>query len=184
MNNTVTAVNIFDLLPICTTRLVLDVISVSDSSFLFDEYSKEIAEYMYHPAFIDREHANELVINRIHENKLQKNAHLVIKNKDSEFIGCLGLIGIDTKKPQIYLWIKKSAQGIGYASEVVKKIVSLGSVLDFEYINYPACINNKASLKIPLQLGAKLSAVYDLNTLGGNKLEINEHRFYFDSFNK
>ena len=180
MNKTITT--IFDLLPICTLRLILDIIQASDSDCLFNEYSEEIAEYMYHPAFKNREQANELVINRINENKLQKNAHFVIRNKDSEFIGCLGLIGIDTNKPQIYLWIKKSAQGIGYASELVEKIVSLGSVLKWEYINYPACINNKSSLKIPLQLGAKLSAVYDLNTLGGNKLEINEYRFYFDSF--
>ena len=94
-------------------------------------------------------------------------------------MGCGGLHHIDTKTPELGVWIKKSAQGNGYGKETIIALKEWADKnLDYEYILYPAVEENYPSRRIPEFLGGEVFREYDKVNMSGKEQHLLEYRIY------
>ena len=93
---------------------------------------------------------------------------------------CIKLI----KKPELGIWIKKSAHGNGYGKEAMVALKKWADKnLKYDYILYPVAQDNLASRKIPEFLGGKIEHEYDEETQNGVTLHFIEYRIYPNQLN-
>lgn len=162
---------------IYTERLLIKAISLEYKAEIFQEFTPEIATYLYAapPKEIS---GTEFFINQSLLN-MEKGEHLtvVILNKHTqEFLGCSGINNLKTPHPQTGIWLKKSAHNKGYATEVIKALKQWADEnLDYEYLRYPVDRANTASRKIPEKLGGKINREYDHKNLAGRILNTIEY---------
>ena len=74
----------------------------------------------------------------------------VIRHAESEeFLGLGGLHDVQSKTPELGIWIREDRHGAGYGKEAVTAIANLASAdFDFEHFIYPVAIENHASCRI------------------------------------
>ena len=102
-----------------------------------------------------------------------------------EFLGCVGLHRPHTRFPELGIWLKKSAQGMGYGSEAIRALKDWADRnLDYVYLVYPVDRNNSASRRIPESLGGKPVASYEKMSMGGNRLDIIVYRIDAESVDR
>jgi RimJ/RimL family protein N-acetyltransferase len=163
-----------------TERLLLKLISLDYKEDIFKEFSPEITVYMSpRPAESIQETIN--FINTSTKEILEgKNLQVVILNKETnEFLGCGGLHNLDTKTPELGIWIKKSAHGHGYGVEAMNAVKNWADKnIDYEYIIYPVVDKNISSRKIPESMGGKIEREYEETTGLGQKVNMLEYRIY------
>jgi len=163
-----------------TERLFLLPISMKYKEDIFREFTSDITTFMY-PAPAKHISETEDFINDSLKGLKENNClQLVIVDKKSyEFLGCVGLHKIDTKNPEMGIWLKLQAHGLGYGREAVFAIKDwVDQNLDYDYLVYPAADKNIASRKIPEFLGAKVGREYDEVNMEGNKHHYLEYRIY------
>jgi [ribosomal protein S5]-alanine N-acetyltransferase len=166
------------LLEIFTNRLLLQPVSMKYKENIFREFTEEITTYM-HPRPPQSISETELFINESLL-KIQNGDELilVILKKDSqEFLGCSGIHEINTKYPEVGIWLKKSAHGSGYGIEAIAALKDWAqSNLDYEYLLYPVDRANIASRRIPERLGGQIFREYEKTNLSGKVLHLVEYR--------
>lgn len=163
-----------------TKRLSLVPISPLHRDDMFKEFTEEIATHMY-PQPSGKIEDTDLFINTsIDSVKEGKDVQLVITSLDSdEFVGCAGLHDIDTKRPQLGIWIKSSAQGKGYGKESIIALKEWAeNNLDYEYLKYPVKVENTASRKIAISLGGEPGPVYQGKNQNDELAEELEYKIY------
>lgn len=163
---------------ILTNRLVLKPIEMEDKSDIFKEFSQEITTFMY-PRSADDIAQTELFINQsLVGLRDGYNLQLVICKKDTkEFLGCTGIHNINTKTPELGIWLKKSAHRNGYGFETIVALKRWAEEnLDYECLIYPVDKDNYPSRRIPEQLGGRIFKEYDKKNLSGNTLHLLEYR--------
>ncbi len=103
-----------------------------------------------------------------------------ILHKDTrEFLGVAGLHHIDTKYPELGIWIKKSGHGQKYGREAMHALKDWADRhLDYEYIIYPVDRDNVASRKIPESLGGIVHGEYQKTTPSGSVLNTVEYHIF------
>ncbi len=74
----------------------------------------------------------------------------VIRHVESgEFLGLGGYHDVQSKTPELGIWIREDRHGNGYGKEAISAIVSWASEnFDFEHFIYPVAIENYASRRI------------------------------------
>ncbi|RZG77920.1 N-acetyltransferase [Acinetobacter sp. WCHAc060033] len=74
----------------------------------------------------------------------------VIRHAESEeFLGLGGLHDVQSKTPELGIWIREDRHGAGYGKEAVTAIANWASAdFDFEHFIYPVAIENHASCRI------------------------------------
>ncbi|EKE21399.1 MAG: hypothetical protein ACD_7C00260G0004 [uncultured bacterium] len=163
-------------------RLLLVPISMNYKDEIFKEFSEDITAYMYPASATDISETEEFINNSIKGLSEGSNLQLVILAKDSrEFLGNAGLHNIDSKTPELSVWLKKAAHGKSYGKEamtVVKKWADKN--LKYDYILYPVADKNIASQKIPESLGGKIEREYDEKMMTGKTHHMIEYRIYPD----
>ncbi|HLO85592.1 MAG TPA: GNAT family N-acetyltransferase [Nostocaceae cyanobacterium] len=165
-------------LEITTTRLLIKPISLEFKEVIFQEFTPEIATYLYHDPTGKITDTELFIIKSILD--MEKGEHLVVVvlQKDSqEFIGCSGINHIKTQHPQTGIWLKKSAHGKGYGTEIITALKKWADYnLDYEYLRYPVDWKNTPSRRIPEKLGGYIGAEYDQTNLSGKVLNVVEYR--------
>ena len=160
--------------PIRTLRLVLAPIDRSYADDIFRFFTPAVTRYMYPKppealsetlAFIDGS-----VTTNTSGRSLQV---VVLDGATHEFLGCAGLHGIDTPRPELGIWIKEAAHGHGYGLEAIAGLVDWARAnLSFEYLSYPVDKRNAASRRIPERLGG--IAVREMKELNKSGFELDE----------
>ncbi len=168
-------------LPIKSERIVFSKISAVFVLDIFAEYTEKVAEFMDISAY---KSIDDIIIRSQYlqsQNEQGNYIHLVMTLKSGEFIGCLGLCEVNTFIPRIYIWLKESAQNMGYGSEAVTQMrdIILANK-EVKYLNYPVDRRNAPSLKLAKKLGGRLSAQYGRTSDNQKLLHVEEYRFFRD----
>lgn len=161
-------------------RLLLLPTSEDYAREVFAAFTPAIAKYMYPmPAFAIEETLAFLRSARqaiLDGHDLQV---VILLEEDRDFLGHAGLHHIDTRTPELGIWLKLSAYGEGYGREVVAALCEWAlEELDFDYLKYPVDRRNIASRRIPESLGGKVEAEYEQTSEAGDVLDLLEYRLY------
>lgn len=145
---------------IATERLILKPVSMDWKNDIFREFTPEITVYMFpSPAKHISETENFIQISR---KNMEEGIEIVLNvflRETNEFLGCAGLHQINTKHPELGVWIKKSAHGNKYGREAMHALKKWADQhLHYEYIVYPVDCDNIASRKIPESLGGEVQS--------------------------
>jgi RimJ/RimL family protein N-acetyltransferase len=97
---------------------------------------------------------------------------LVVRSKDrSEFLGMAGLHEIGTQRPELGVWIKEPAQGLGYGREAVGALMRWAAAnrLATEFA-YPVAVENARSRRLIEALGGHPSGKRQIHKASGEIL--------------
>jgi len=163
-------------------RLLLVPISMEYKDEIFKEFSENITAFMYPSSAKDIPETEEFINNSIKGLSEGNNLQLVILAKESgEFLGNAGLHDIDSRTPELGVWLKKSAHGNSYGKEAMTAMKKWADEnLKYDYILYPVADKNIASRKIPESLGGKIEREYDEKMMTGKTHHMIEYRIYPD----
>jgi [ribosomal protein S5]-alanine N-acetyltransferase len=166
-------------LSIKTKNLLLKAITLDYQRNIFKEFTSEITTHMFPTPAKKIEETIEFIETSIKNNQSGKEFLIVIlDNQTKEFLGCSGLHKIDTKHPELGIWIKKSAHGNAYGKETIIALKDWAEQnLDYEYLVYPVVDVNYASRRIPEFLGGKVSREYD-EVMNGRNQHLLEYHIY------
>ena len=102
---------------------------------------------------------------------------VILHGQSDEFLGHGGIHRLETRTPELGIWIKLVAHRNGYGMEAVAGLVEWASAnLDFDYLIYPVDRRNAASRRIPEALGGVVAAEYKQTNSSGNQLDLLEYR--------
>ena len=164
---------------IYTSRLRLEPISLIYKDVIFAEFTPEITTYMFPRSAKHISETIEFIDRSVVELKSGKTLQTIILKKPGGFLGCAGLHNIDTKTPELGIWIKKSAHGHKYGQEAMQGLKNWADEnLDYKYIVYPAEKNNIPSRKVAKLLGGKIAKRYSEKNMSGRRQEMFEYRIY------
>lgn len=163
-----------------TKNLSLEPISMAYKEYIFREFTPVITKYMYPKSPDKIEETIEFIEKSMKENIGGSNFQLVVLNKNTrKYLGNAGIHHIDTKTPELGIWIKESAHGHGYGKEAVVALKEWADQnLNYKYILYPVARENYPSRKIPEFFGAKIAREYDSVNMMGERLHLLEYRIY------
>lgn len=156
-----------------TENLLLVPVSMDYVEEMFKEFTDEITKYMFPPTPKEIKETADFVTFSINKFLKSEDITVVVLKKDTgEYLGNSGLHKINTKTPELGVWIKKSAHGYGYGKEAVTGLKEWADGnIDYEYIKYPVAEENIASRKIPESLGGK--EVNKYSQINGNGVALN-----------
>jgi [ribosomal protein S5]-alanine N-acetyltransferase len=106
---------------------------------------------------------------------------VILSVEDEEFLGHGGLHHVDTRTPEIGIWLKLDAHGEGYGREAVTALCAWAlDNLELDYLKYPVDRRNVPSRRIPESLGGRIEAEYEQTNESERVLNILEYRIYPD----
>lgn len=163
-----------------TKRLVLRPVKDLYIDDILEHFTTEVTRYMP----FDPQGSRQDIITFVNESKrtLVQNTDLVMValNSDGDFAGCCGIHNITKESVELGLWLKKSSQGKGLGTEIIKALIEfLEKNFTFKYILYPVDEENIASRKIPEKLGFIPAKKYKKNKNHHIDLNIVEYRKYY-----
>lgn len=163
-----------------TEHLSLKPISLDYKGDIFKEFTSDVTVYMAPKPAESIQETIDFIESSIKSNLEGTNFQIVIVDKATEeFIGCGGLHHIDTKTPELGIWIKISAHGHGYGKEAMQALKKWADDnLNYDYILYPVAAENIASRKIPESMGGKIEREYDDKNGLGQEMHLLEYRIY------
>jgi len=163
-----------------TKRLVLRPVKDLYIDDILEHFTNEVTRYMP----FDPQGSRQDIITFVNESKrtLLQNTDLVMValDSDGDFAGCCGIHNITKESVELGLWLKKSSQGKGLGTEIIKALIEfLEKNFTFKYILYPVDEENIASRKIPEKLGFIPAKKYKKNKNHLIDLNIVEYRKYY-----
>ncbi|AZA79232.1 N-acetyltransferase [Chryseobacterium sp. G0186] len=163
-----------------TEHLTLQPVDDSDIDDILEHFTSEITRYM---PFNPQGNRQDIVdfVNKSKKN-LSENTDLVMVALDSngDFVGCCGIHNITDESIELGLWLKKSSQGKGFGTEIIKTLVDfIENNFTCKYILYPVDEENIMSRKIPEKLGFIPVEKYKKRKDSSVDLNIVEYRKYY-----
>jgi [ribosomal protein S5]-alanine N-acetyltransferase len=144
----------------------------------FSEFNSEITKYMVAKPSKKISGTDRFIKMSIMEMNEEKALIMAVINKEGEYLGNVGLHDINTKTPNLGIWIKVPAQGHNYGKEAITLLKEWADKnIDYDYIVYPVAKDNIPSRKIPESLGGKVTERY-IVTLGGKPASTVEYNLY------
>ncbi|MBI2033193.1 MAG: GNAT family N-acetyltransferase [Candidatus Levybacteria bacterium] len=147
---------------ILTQRLKLVQLSPNHAVDIFNEFTQEVTIYMFPKTPHKLEETQEYIKESLEKMSAGEEIQFVILLKDTgEFLGGGGIHDIKTTKPELGIWVKKSAHGNKYGLEAVRGMKEWAeNNLEYQYLVYPVDKRNIASRKIAEALGGVVEAEY------------------------
>lgn len=163
-----------------TENLLLRPIGLEYAGEIFKEFTSDITVYMYPKSPERIEETIKFIESAMKDNEKGRDFTVAVLHKQTkEYLGGAGIHKIDTKTPELGIWIKKSAHGHGYGKEAVVALKKWADKnVDYEYILYPVVDENYASRRIPELLGGKVVREFDKKNMSGKKWHFIEYRIY------
>lgn len=161
-----------------TQRLLLDPISRDNATDIFSEFTKDITTFMYPKPAENIEETYAFIDGAMEKNSRGEQLQMVIVDKvTGEFLGLAGLHDIQTRTPELGIWLKKTAHDFHYGREAITELVNWARAnLNFDYLKYPVDKRNIPSRKIPESLGGIPGPEYKQTNLSGEELDEIEYR--------
>ncbi len=163
-----------------TERLILKPVSLEYKDMIFSEFTDEVTKFMF-PSTPKQIEDTEKFINDSRE-KIKKGEDFgvsIFNKETNEFLGNGGIHHLDTKTPELGIWIKKSAHGNKYGREAIAGIKEwTDKNIEYEYLLYPVAKENIASRKIPESLGGKVMRELIAKKQNGEDMEEVEYWIY------
>ncbi|AIO19597.1 hypothetical protein KQ51_01723 [Candidatus Izimaplasma bacterium HR1] len=165
---------------ITTKRLSLIPITFDHTDVCFSNFTKDIAKYMYPQPSNNKADTIDFISSSVKTMKEGTNLQLVIKHRHTdEYLGNVGLHHLDTATPELGIWVKKDAHGIGYGNEAIVAIIEWAQKnIEFEYLKYPVDRGNISSRKIPERNNGVIKKQYVTKNAIGKELDIVEYWIY------
>ena len=163
-----------------TGHLILQPVDDLYIDDILQHFTSEITRYM---PFNPKGNRNE-IISFVNESKrtLLENTDLVmvVLDLNKNFIGCCGIHNITEESIELGLWLKKSAHGKGFGTEIIKNLIHFAEDnFTFRYILYPVDQDNIASRKIPEKFDFSPFKKYKKEKDSITDLNIVEYRKYY-----
>ncbi len=165
---------------IITKRLRIVPTTEKYAKDIFQECTAEVVKYLSFDPSGKIEDTIKYI--RLSQPKIKNGEEMpitVVDKTTEEFIGCGGLHKIKTDKPELGIWIKKSAQRRGYGKETIKALIKWAeNNLSYKYLTYPVEKTNIPSRKLIESLGGILKAKRKYTSPTGKELDEVEYWFY------
>lgn len=167
-------------LNLISDRVRLIPINLEYAHDIQTHFTAEITRYMWPSAPKTQEQIHQHILTKKSEMKNgEEIALLVIHNDSGEFLGYVSMHDINSKTPELGIWLKKSAQQQQYGYETCRLLVAWAKKnLQFNYLKYPVDKKNIPSRKLAEKLGGKIEDEYFKMSESGNKLDEVEYRIY------
>ena len=158
-------------------RLMFVPLSIAYAEEIFKEFDYELTKYMCPapPKVIDE--TLDFIKDACEKMKAGTNYHCaVLSSSTKEFVGCAGIHKINTTKPELGLWVKRSQHSKGYGKEIIAALIDWTKKnYTVEYFIYPVDKRNIPSVKIPESYGAVASRSYQHKSESNRLLKIIEY---------
>ena len=163
-----------------TERLILKPVQVSDAEAIFHFFTPNVTTYMYPAPAKAIDDTLQFINYSIKMREEQKEIVWVARLKyDDRFVGCMGLHKINTKTPELGIWIQEGLFGKKLGLEGMTEIVKYSRTnVVHDYLVYPVDRRNKASRNIPETLGGIYQNHYKKISQSGFELDIIEYFIY------
>jgi len=163
-----------------TDRLILKPVSLDYKGMIFSEFGEDIVKYMFPSSPKNISDTEDFINKSIQEMTKGKDLVVSVFNRETnEFLGGGGVHHIDTKTPELGIWIKKSGHGNKYGLEAVRGLKEWAEKnLKYEYLIYPVVKENIPSRMIPESFGAKVNREFIGKKQDGSEMEEVEYRIY------
>lgn len=157
--------------PIQTERLLLRPFCDADLEPYCAEFTLEVTKYQYPDPFPDRDTAKAVMSGFVEDMKQGKMLELVILSRGGTFLGSIEAFGLTEDTPELGLWLKRSAQGKGYAYEALKGLIdALNASGAYRSYRYCVDIRNTASVRLVEKFGGEKGAFETVTTGSGKTL--------------
>jgi len=103
-----------------TERLKIETICLKYVDKIYNEFNKEICRYLIPQPAKSRKEITDFINKSIDEIMKGNNIQFELINKIGNFIGVIGVYHINTKEPELGIWIKLSEQNKGYGTESLR----------------------------------------------------------------
>ena len=163
-----------------TKNLVLTPIQVSDAEAIFHFFTPKVTTYMYPAPAKTIDDTLQFINHSIKLREEQKEIVWVARLKyDDTFVGCMGLHNMNTRTPELGLWIQEGLFGKKLGLEGMSEIIAYARKnVPHDYLIYPVDRRNKASRNIPETWGGIFTKAYQKTAQTGNVLQIIEYWIY------
>jgi RimJ/RimL family protein N-acetyltransferase len=142
-------------------RLILAPISLDFDKEIFTEFNDNVTKFMARGPNESLDATDSFIKSSIEHTKAGEKLQLVVMGKDGEFLGLTSVEDVNTRTPELGLWLKETAQGQGFGSELIFALADWAqNNLDFDYLKYRADSENPGSWKIAEKLIEKYGGEY------------------------
>ncbi|WP_203456262.1 GNAT family N-acetyltransferase [Legionella sp. MW5194] len=155
-------------------------ISEDHASDIAEHFTAEITRYMWPSAPKTRQEiVDHVQLKQLAMRKSKEIALILIRKDRSEFLGYASLHEIQSRSPELGIWLKKSAQGHYYGYEALSALIEWTAAnLHYDYLKYPVDKSNYPSRKLIEKLGGTPQDEYVKCSESGRVLHELEYRIY------
>lgn len=148
-----------------TRRLLLVPVTQKYTADIFKNFTLEVTAYMF-PCPAKNNSETENIVESWMKQRADKTdfVYAITRKDTSEFLGMVGLHGLNNDTPELGIWTKISSHGNHYGREAVGGLIQYAQKQGYTKLIYPVDKKNVASKKIPLFYGGKLIVTSKLVT--------------------
>lgn len=142
----------------------------------YHDFDEEITRYQYPDPFESAEAAEKLLQEFIDDMNQGEMLFLAILDQNGAFIGGLEVHGLAEEYPELGIWLKKDAQGKGYAYEALRRTLhELNQTCHKEWYTYEADIRNKSSIGLVAKFDYLKKDIDEFKTESGKELKLQKY---------
>lgn len=166
-----------------TERLRLVPLNSKYTEDVYREFTPAVARYMIPQPYQSKAEAEQFVSDCERAFDLGSDLELaILEIQGGEFLGCLGVLGLNLTVPQLGIWLKESAWGCGYGREALQVVLTwLTGQGRHAYALYPVDRENVSSRHMIEALGGVLDNVYSEQNSLGRIFEVCEYHLTLPS---
>lgn len=165
--------------PLKTDRLVIQPFSNFYLEDYYREFTDEITKYQYPDRFPDIDTAHQVVSGFVADMERGEMLELVILTQDGEFLGSLEVFGLREETPELGLWLKEKAHGVGYGYEALKGVIGyLNETKKYACYIYEADVRNTPSVRLAEKFQHEKGGCEEITTESGKKLKLQTYRIF------
>jgi RimJ/RimL family protein N-acetyltransferase len=143
-----------------TNRLKIKPISLKYINEIFNEFNSEICKYLIPQPSKNINEIRNFINISICQIKNGITIQFELENKQDEFVGIVDVYKINTREPELGIWIKAKEQNRGYGTEALKAIIEwINLNIEYDYLIYPIDRRNERSRKLIEKLNGKIENV-------------------------
>ena len=154
-------------------RLSLAPISAAHADAYFKEFTPRITRYQFPEPFQSVEETRAFIADAQALRAEGEALVCAILNADGAFLGSVEARNLTSPTPEVGLWLKASAQGMGYGRETMEAF--LGFLREngrIDFFVYEADRRNPASTRLAAALKGEYQCAYDVEGAGGKLLRL------------
>ncbi len=164
---------------IYTKRLAIEPFRLAFLEDYCREFTEGITQYQYPDSFTDLAAARQVMAGFIEDMERGEMLELAVLDREGQFIGSVEVFGLKEEAPEIGLWMKGAAQGLGYGYEALQGVLDyLNSLGRYTYYRYEADVRNLPSLRLAEKFRFEKGGQEEVITGSGKRLLLQAYRIY------